>query len=289
LKEETTNCLKDRLENIGLCKFSKAIASAALMGIRLSPTLEDENKMKLSESKVGGMPDLPQLFEWPLWKDQSLSFIAQINLGEVSNFYCAETSPKRGILYFFYSAEQETWGFDPADNGSWRTLYYDGPMEGLERRNPPDDLPEYAIYDCSRLAASELLTLPPADSITMESLALMPAERDSYFDFVENFYEEDNGCKHQLFGHPATLQGDMQLECQLVSHGLYCGDPTGYTDPRAQALKEGSAEWQLLLQVDTDDSSGMMWGDCGRLYYWIKKTDLLKCNFEDVWMILQCG
>jgi uncharacterized protein YwqG len=33
----------------------------------------------------------------------------------------------------------------------------------------------------------------------------------------------------------------------------------------------------------------MMWGDVGRLYYWIKQSDLHERNWELVWLILQCG
>jgi len=81
----------------------------------------------------------------------------------------------------------------------------------------------------------------------------------------------------------------MELESQLVSNGLYCGDETGYNDPRAAALAEGAADWVLLLQVDTDDDAGMMWGDCGLIYFWIRREDLARRDFSNVWMILQCN
>jgi uncharacterized protein YwqG len=29
--------------------------------------------------------------------------------------------------------------------------------------------------------------------------------------------------------------------------------------------------------------------ECGKLYFRIKKDDLSNLNFDDVWMILQCG
>jgi uncharacterized protein YwqG len=32
----------------------------------------------------------------------------------------------------------------------------------------------------------------------------------------------------------------------------------------------------------------MMWGDGGRLYFWIPRESLAQRRFEDVWMILQC-
>jgi uncharacterized protein YwqG len=73
-----------------------------------------------------------------------------------------------------------------------------------------------------------------------------------------------------------------------VSHGLYCGDETGYTDPRVEQLAAGAAAWRLLLQVDSDEDRGMYWGDVGRIYYWIREEDLRRGAFDAAWLILQC-
>ena len=86
------------------------------------------------------------------------------------------------------------------------------------------------------------------------------------------------------------IQSEMELECQLVSNGLYCGDPSGYNDPKAKELEKGAKDWILLLQIDSEDEkTGMMWGDVGRLYFWIKREDLKNKNFNKSWMILQCS
>lgn len=80
----------------------------------------------------------------------------------------------------------------------------------------------------------------------------------------------------------------MQLECQLVSHGLYCGDSSGYQDPRAAELEPGAVEWRLLLQIDSEDDAGMMWGDVGRIYYWMHRQDLANRNWEKARLCFQC-
>ena len=98
--------------------------------------------------------------------------------------------------------------------------------------------------------------------------------------------ESEDGEGHQLLGHPMEVQGDMAEECQLVTHGMYCGGTD--VDPRAEELKPGAKDWRLLLQVDTDDDAEMMWGDCGRLYYWIRQQDLQARDFDRSWMVLQC-
>lgn len=48
--------------------------------------------------------------------------------------------------------------------------------------------------------------------------------------------------------------------------------------------------WQLLFQLDmveTDDFE-LMFGDCGRLYVFIKKEDLTARKFENAWGMVQC-
>lgn len=81
----------------------------------------------------------------------------------------------------------------------------------------------------------------------------------------------------------------MELECQLASNGLYVGNSSGYDDPRRPALEPGAVDWQLLLQIDSDDDVGMMWGDVGMLYFWVRKQDAERADFSNVWMVLQCG
>jgi uncharacterized protein YwqG len=55
------------------------------------------------------------------------------------------------------------------------------------------------------------------------------------------------------------------------------------------ALENGRSDWLLLFQLDSDDAAKMMWGDAGRLYFWITKQDLARRDFSNVWMILQCS
>jgi uncharacterized protein YwqG len=94
---------------------------------------------------------------------------------------------------------------------------------------------------------------------------------------------------HRCGGNPHEIQGDMRLECQLVTNGLYCGDPSGYQDPRRKLLEPGAADWELLLQIDSDpDRLGWLWGDNGRVYFWLRRQDLATLDCENAWAILQC-
>jgi uncharacterized protein YwqG len=78
----------------------------------------------------------------------------------------------------------------------------------------------------------------------------------------------------------------MEIECEMVANGI---DPaTGYNHPSFASIASGAQRWKLLLQLDSDENTGMTWGDGGRLYFWIRQEDLKLRNFDDVWLILQC-
>ena len=57
---------------------------------------------------------------------------------------------------------------------------------------------------------------------------------------------------------------------------------------RAKELRNGAADWRLLLQIDTDDDLGVMWGDGGILYAWIREEDARAGRFDRTWVVLQC-
>ncbi len=84
------------------------------------------------------------------------------------------------------------------------------------------------------------------------------------------------------------MQADMQLECQLVTNGINVGTQGRHGDPRVEVLSAGATDWRLLLQIDTEDAAGMMWGDAGRIYYWIRDQDLAKAAWDETWLVLQC-
>ncbi|MCR8632194.1 YwqG family protein [Paenibacillus radicis (ex Xue et al. 2023)] len=38
-----------------------------------------------------------------------------------------------------------------------------------------------------------------------------------------------------------------------------------------EELEKGVSDWKLLLQIDSEEEIGMMWGDAGRIYFWIRE------------------
>src|SRR5262245_18308358 len=244
----------------------------------------------LGESRIGGAPDVPGDFRWPVFDGQPLAFIAQLNLMEVASTLSTGEFPLAGSLLFFYDARQQNWGFDPKDRGSAAVAYFP-PEVALEPRELPPSMDEQGRFSlCAVRELHTVPTLPGYDSPLLDHLALTEAEQDRYFENVLQHLNSAGGkVYHQLGGYAEPIQNDMQLECQLTTNDIYCGDPTGYQDPRRTALEAGQADWRLLLQVDSDDNANMMWGDAGRLYYWIRRQDLAARRFHDAWLIFQCS
>jgi len=249
-------------------------------------------------SRIGGLPDVPSGFEWPRWSPSKLrdeksdrpwpphepaplGFIAQFDLSAIPRV--DDSLPGSGWLYFFYDRYREPWGFDPADRGCCRIVYIDVDRSALSRVEPPSDAEANHVAEPCIVEAWPELTLPEY----LPDLQYGTPEDHSYRGLRQGCIV--GGPLHRLLGHPQLVQNPMELECQLASNGVYCGSPEGFQRERAKSLESGAADWRLLLQIDTDDNGpGWMWGDGGRIYFWIKQHDLKSLRFDDAWLILQC-
>lgn len=72
--------------------------------------------------------------------------------------------PSTGILYFFYDSNQETWGFDPKDIGSWKVIYYDGNVSGLKRFAYPEGLPKEGRFKACKVEMKSEKSFPAWES-----------------------------------------------------------------------------------------------------------------------------
>lgn len=241
-----------------------------------------------SWSKIGGTPTLPQSQVWPSWNGVPLSFLAQIDFAEVSAVNKLPGFPDSGRAFFFYDQEQSTWGFDPKDRGSWVVIYTEDENEA-PRLSIPTGINELGLFVEKPVAFRAITSVPDiARKVDVDFQSFSEQDFDELHKLKSDCFEDLQ--RHQLGGYPSAIQSDtMELECQLASNGLNCGDASGFEDPKATALKEGSSDWLLLLQLDSDADTGMMWGDMGTVFFWIRRQDLAKRDFSMVWMILQCG
>ncbi len=274
------------LSDARLTRVAAPLRQLVRPGIRCLTAASELQDLGLGASRIGGLPDVSPNFTWPTWEEEPLGFLAQINLADLASFPVAEILPSVGSLLFFYDLEQSTWGFDPEDRGSWAVIYQ--PDTALARAEFPDPGRAEELYAPCTLNFASTLTLPPIDAAGIEQLHLTDSEREAYWELWAQFESQSEG-HHQLLGYPLAIQGDMQLECQFAANGLYCGDGSAYTDPKAATLRSGASAWEFLLQLDSDENATMMWGDLGRLYFWCQAADIQQGNFDQAWMILQCS
>jgi uncharacterized protein YwqG len=235
-------------------------------------------------SKIGGLPDADLGAHWPNSDGTPLTFITQLDLSEIAEAGGPEWLPQGGLLLFFYDMEDAPWGFDPADRGGWSVIFQPAGAPGAAAAggSEADPFPEV------RVRPEQALSLPQPEDVGVDITDLSGDDLDALHEATNSIYADHPA--HQVGGFASPIQdGEMELEAQLASNGLYCGNASGYSDPRAADLASGAKDWRLLLQLDSDENADLMWGDCGRLYFWVREEDARNADFSNVWLILQCS
>ena len=272
--------LVHQLTKAGLGKYVPRILELARPSIALEPR-RTRARLPLGASRLGGTPDLAAGFVWPRWGDRALSFLAQIDLADVPE---NDRLPREGRLAFFYEAEEQPWGFDPGDRGAAHVEYIDA-AAGLAPVAAPRGATVFA--PCS-LSFSATVDLPAYEDLVADDIwrDMTEEELDGYGEVTAAMRGDDT--YHHLLGHSQNVQGDMRVECQLVSNGFSAGTPAAYA--AGAHLAPGGLDWELLLQLDSheQDGPGWMWGDAGRLYFWLRRQDLAARQFDRGWVVLQC-
>jgi uncharacterized protein YwqG len=92
---------------------------------------------------------------------------------------------------------------------------------------------------------------------------------------------------HKQPGYAAPIQDVMELECQLAANGIPFAKRKKAAVP-FEELESGARDWRLLFQVESDGTAKMMWGDAGRLYFWIRDEDLRGARFDRTGVVFQC-
>jgi len=220
------------------------------------------------KSRLGGPAEMA--VAWPRYEGRPLSLLAQLDLAEIHAAGGVDWLPSHGRLLFFYELEHSGWGGTSADAGCAVVRYETGaPIVAAE----PADLPTDFRFDARPIRFSADTSLPDETRLNINWRSLSRAEEAALEQAIEALAPPEP--VHQLGGFPAPIQDDqMELECQ-----------------RAVSPSEGGArasDWRLLLQLDTDEEAGMMWGDTGRLYFWVREQDARAGDFSRTWTILQC-
>ena len=248
--------------------------------IRIKLNQVNESEIKIGQSKIGGRPDVPENFEWPTdSKGKHLVFLAQFNFEEISNEEI--DLPQQGMLYFFYSEDQEFWGYSKEGSDAYRTIFVSTALN-LKRAETPKTIKRITdgCFKSCKISFLNAYGLPNWEHDFVRSHIENGRESDSYF-----YITVGEEYQTKLFGHSNNIQGVMEFECEMIDQG-YTWD--NLNEATTKSIKAKQYNWNLLFQLDSEEAAEMMWGDVGRLYFWIKKEDLESRRFDKTWMILQC-
>lgn len=234
-------------------------------------------------SKFGGEPDVPKDFKWPYWKGKPLDFLGQINLSDINHFEYNQIPFKEGILYIFYDMDRQPSGHNRLDEGGWKIIY--SKEKELVRMSHPTKTPGDLFS--GEIAFFKDMSLPTPWRREIDEITANWRHEKNYEKLFGDLFELDfQFTSHWMFGYPHELQGpEMKLKLQLILRDLY---PFRYDDickSLIEDLKEN--DWILLLMLSPDYRPHWNFKKGGRLYFWIKKTDLRQGNFDNVWLIAE--
>jgi hypothetical protein len=248
------------------------------------------DESEVGESKFGGFPDLPADFEWPLWDEVPLTFLAQFRLSVLARFDRELNLPRAGMLYFFYDETLTSLIQDekvvPLET---KVHFHPGDVSTLRRTPAPEDAewvqpPAHATF-------YRVVTIPFLNTVEHELMHLTEEEDLQYEKVVlewRNFNPEKREPRHFLGGFVDVNANDPRLQLVTIK-----GQKIPWNDwhkekdeARKQALMDSwclaAQDWRLLLQVDSDDDFGLHIGDYDKLDFFIHDDALANQSFDTV-------
>lgn len=277
-------------------EIRKKLERMARNSVRLD--IDGAETYKRCGTRFGGQPDVPPGFEWPTFegrrfdgevKVRPLTFLAQFNCGELAPLDSERLLPDHGLLSFFYDVEVQPWGYAPEDRGGARVFWFED-LSTLSAAEFPAEMEDYCQFPMIKISAEREKSYPgPEDFFS----GTWEETDDEAFDAAqEALGGGDPGICSKLLGWPDVIQNSMAVECDLVTQGCNLGNGWGDIpqDVRQRAEESALDRWRLLFQLDVveRDDFELMFGDSGRIYFYIPTEDLAERRFDRVWLILQC-
>ena len=258
----TAERIREVCQDLRLGEHADALVGLRRTGIDLIPGSAESGT---GLTFLGGLPDLASDVAWPCRGDHAMTFLAQIDLAEVSRCDDDRLLPSDGLLQIFA---------DLTSGVPWHDTAH-GP--GVLVMAPPPDTREFGtapapagveVFPRRTVIPAVNLSLPPLDSPFYHDLTdLDLAGRDpadpgaqfaAFIGFLNEFHpplDDDDRPQHRLLGYADPLQGDPWEQCAIA-------------EPQVPAT-----QWQLLAQIDSEPDA--LLGDRG-LIYLLVPTDALR-------------
>lgn len=209
------------------------------------------SRVKLGASHFGGLPHVPDGFDWPVDSGELMTFVAQINLSDLSDGTLG--LPDSGWLAFFVGGAEAT--------GSESMVAYFARDAELSELMPPEGV---TFRNDAYPIGEPISGVFPATPIKFKlSPSLAPFNMDAHDDddIVDAYID---------------LREDLSVGLSRLRGNAYCDGESIDFD---QFSKHN--DWTLLLQVDSfDPVEEMCWWDNGKLCFLIRQSDLRKQRFS---------
>ncbi|WP_338749532.1 YwqG family protein [Bacillus sp. FJAT-52991] len=284
LQEKNRIKLERQLKDNGFEHAINYLMETTRQGVRCAKAGETDY-IKPGRSRVGGDPDLPPQFAWPLTSDGTpMTFLAQLNMCDVAKHDVNELLPKTGMLSFFLGIDE------PAYNIEHRVIWFDE-TEVLTavRREPSGETALEDTYVGYDLEARPSLEPPGYAYVDMEQVENDEVTFGEYDDLFYEIRDQKDGDIIQLFGYPTEQHDDSEYEAALM---ILTGKEYEYSMDKAldeitahfggdkTKAKQEVTDMQMLLELETDDDVGFCWWDAGVLHFFIRKEDLIAGRFD---------
>jgi len=233
----------------------------------------DGSELPLGRTKIGGEPDLPEGWTWPVYRDgKPLAFLAQVNLSELPEGAERGGLPTSGILAFF-----SVWGWQVEDDADpqppdgepapdWTQILFLKDVEALRRHPVPDGVNSFPAAEAEFVP---IVCLPHEKE--EPEVAGLGWDDETWEKFSEVVSDYDLVRSQQL-GFPAW---NLLL---------------GYANYIQYFVEEVAARnLRLLFQLASDSNANMCWGDDGCLYFWADPHDIARGDFTKIHTDYQCG
>lgn len=241
-------------------------------------------------SHFGGKPDVPADFKWPVYKNMPLIFLAQLSCRELAPLDINHELPETGLLSFFYALDSQCYGYESGDVAGFRAYWFDD-SKPVFTTEFPIGIPEKNMLPRLGIQYVREATYPHCEDF----IVLTARQIDDYNKFEEAEKElsiERNDRMHRTLGWADLIQNNATWHCEILSQGYSLG--ADYMKI-PEALRNGSKlpyihRWKLLFQLGTvrEGDFTLMFGDAGKLYFYIPEEDLKARRFDRVVGEMQC-
>lgn len=262
--------MMNNVTNLSLPKelesFRSEIENTLIPMITISPY---ERSTTLTESKFAGEPYLPYMWRYP--KDitgEPMRLLAQINFAEIPRL---QDFPTEGILQFFISSTifaNKIYAHEDIFQQFYKVRFF-----------------PTIKTDVINNQGSTIQTLPPLDYFPIkQELALLfskTIEPVSAFDYRATQYLQSLSQMHPPIKDDSNLH-EIYLQYFLGAGAKIGGYPYFIQE---DIRKDSSLLLRydvLLLQIDSNDECGIMWGDSGVGKFLINREKLLQLDFSDI-------